>query len=155
MKYRITSSKFLTQWARFICCATGVLRQSRRINIKQINPGLLICIGVSKLCHHRLRWWLVTWVAPIYLVITTTHAGSLFCEQMSVNIIKMRRLSFKKMYLKIPSVKWQPVVTGLNVLANSTVHSEMHIPARSIILNLSVVLLGCSSVHLPCIYGTK
>ena len=103
MTYRI--SKFLTQMGRFICCAAGVLRQSRRINIKQINTGWRIYIGVSKLCHHRLRWWLVTWAAPNYLIITTTGAGSLFCEQMSVNIIKMRRISFKKMYLKIPSVR--------------------------------------------------
>ena len=66
------------------------------------------------------------WAAPIYLLITTTGTGSLLYEQMSVNIIKMRRLSFKKMYLKVPFVKWQPFVTGLYVLANSTVHSEMH-----------------------------
>ena len=30
----------------------------------------------------------------------------------------------------MPSVKWQPVVTNLNVLANSTVHSEMHISKK-------------------------
>ena len=49
-----------------------------------------------------------------------------FVKKMSVNIIKMRRLPFKKIYLKMPTVKSQLVLTGLNVLANSTVHSEMH-----------------------------
>ena len=68
------------------------LQWALRINIKQINTGWRIYNGVSKLCHHWLRWWLVTRAAQIYLVITTTGAGSIFCEQMSVNIIKMRRL---------------------------------------------------------------
>ena len=114
MKYRI--SKFLNPM--------GAVYLLRRWRIASVTA--YIYIGASKLCHHWLGRWLVTWAVPIYLIITTADTGSWFCEKMSVNIIKMRRLPFKKMYLKMPSVKWQPVLTGLNVLANSTVHSEMH-----------------------------
>ena len=122
MKYKI--SKFLTPMGTVWLlrrCQLGVicLRQSRRINIKQINTGWRIYIGVSKLCHHWLRWWLVTWAAQIYLVITTTGAGSLFCEQMSVNIIKMRRLSWENVFedavcQMANSCYWSQCVSKLN-----------------------------------------
>ena len=88
------STRYLTHWSLAMCICVG------KLNINGSNNGLL-----------PARCQVSIW----------TSAGILLIGPLRSNfgeiLIKVLRFSFKKMHLKMSSVKWQPSCLSLNVLS--------------------------------------
>ena len=68
--------------------------------------GRMTHICVSKIDHHRFRWWLVAWPAPSHYL----NTGILLIRTLGPNFseIEIHTFSFKKMQLKMSSGKRRP-----------------------------------------------
>ena len=70
-------------------------------------------ICVSELGQHWFRYWLVAWSVPSHYLnqCSLLSIGPLRTNFSEIQI-KILCLSFKKMHLKFPSVKWRPFCRG-------------------------------------------
>ena len=82
-----------------------------------INWGRVTHICVSKINHHWSREWFVAWSAPShYLNQCWIIVHWNLKNKLQWNLNKICTFTFKKMHLKMSSVKWRPFCLGLNML---------------------------------------
>ena len=74
---------------------------------------------IYALVNYWFRWWLDVWLAPVHYLNPCWNINNWTPRKNFFEIlIKEKKFSSKKMYLKISSENWWPSSLGLNVLTD-------------------------------------